>query len=200
MADTVELIKRHTQNLDEYMNKNGKYSFHRFADGSIHYKAPIFNDISKIKDECPIPIEPVEELEELKKIHKINDIVVTINDFVTFEGLDAILGETSIRFYGTSAEIKYTGIHSLNVDYNHDLKAILKMIAKGHFGWIVYIMGHRVNIKYLNIMEKGVSFPVVDKNGEFITTYFSYESIDSIKYEDGCYIIGGRKNDSNNFK
>ena len=141
MADTIELIKRHTQELDEYMNKNGKYSFHRFSDGSIHYKAPIFNDISRIEDTCPVPIEPVKELEELKKITETNDVLVTINDLVTFEGCDAILGETSIEFYGIGAEIKYTGIHSLIIDFNHDLKELLQKIKKGYFGDTVFING-----------------------------------------------------------
>lgn len=141
MTDTIELIKRHTQELDEYMNKNGKYSFHRFSDGSIHHKASIFNDISRIEDTCPVPIEPVKELEELKKITETNDVLVTINDLITFEGCDAILGETSIEFYGIGAEIKYTGIHSLIIDFNHDLKKLLQKIKKGYFGGTVFING-----------------------------------------------------------
>lgn len=153
MSDTIELIKRHTQELDEYMNKNGKYSFHRFSDDSIHYKAPIFNDISRIEYTCPTPIEPVKELEELKKITKINDVLVTINDLVTFEGCDAILGETSIEFYGIGAEIKYTGIHSLIIDFNHDLKKLLQKIKKGYFGDTVFINGVETNIQDFVLLQ-----------------------------------------------
>lgn len=188
MTDTIELIKRHTQELDEYMKKNGKYSFHRFSDGSIRYKASVFNDISRIEDACPVPIEPVKELEELKKITKINDVLVTINDFVAFEGRNAILGETSIKFYGISAEIKYTGIHSLKVDYDHDLKKIIQSVKDGNFGGLVNIEGHWIDTDYLDIMEKGVTFPVVVKKGKFMTAYFSYDSIDTIRDEDGFYI------------
>lgn len=153
MADTIELIKRHTQELDEYMNKNGKYSFHRFSDGSIHYKASIFNDISRIEDTCLVPIAPVKELEELKKITETNDVLVTINDLVTFEGCDAILGETSIEFYGIGAEIKYTGIHSLIIDFNHDLKKLLQKIKKGYFGGTVFINGIEMDIHDFVLLE-----------------------------------------------
>lgn len=156
MADTIELIKRHTQELDEYMKKNGKYSFHRFSDGSIHYNASVFNDKSRIEDEYLIPIEPVEELEELEKITKINDTLVTINDFVTFEGWDAILGETGIGFYGLSVEIEYTGIYSLNVDCYHDLKILIMKIKRGYFGKIVLINEVRINVQDLKAEKNGI--------------------------------------------
>lgn len=198
MADTIELIKRHTRELDEYMKKNGKYSFHRFSDGSIHYKAPVFNDMSRIEYTCPVPIEPVKELEKLEEITKINDVLVTINDFVTFEGWDAMLGETGIEFYGLSIEIKYTGIHSLKVDYNHDLKKIIQSVKDGNFGGLVNIEGHWIDTDYLDIMEKGVTFPVAVKKGIFMTAYFSYDSIDTIRDEDGSYIYRRKQNGSNN--
>lgn len=188
MPDTIESIKRHTREFDEYMNKNGKYGFHRFSDGAIRYNAQIFNGASRIEDIHIIPIEPVKELEELKKITKTNDALVTINDFVTFEGCDAILGETSIEFYGIGLEIKYTGIHSLKVDCDHDLKKIIRSVKDGNFGWLVNIEGHWVNTDYLDIMEKGVTFPVVDKKGTSMTAYFSYDSIDTIRDEDGFHI------------
>ena len=86
MSDTIELIKRHTREFDEYMNKNGKYGFHRFSDGSIRYNAPAYNCASRIEDTHITPIEPVKELEELKKITETNDVLVKINDFITFEG------------------------------------------------------------------------------------------------------------------
>lgn len=179
MADTIELIKRHTQELDEYMNKNGKYSFHRFSDGSIHYKALIFNDISRIEDTHIIPIEPVKELEELKKITKTNDVLVTINDFVAFEGWDAILGETSIEFYGIGAEIKYTGIHSLIIDFNHDLKKLLQKIKKGYFGGTVFINGIEMSIHDFVLLE---SYLMYFSGGGSHThgTYVKYDDINII--------------------
>lgn len=141
MSDTIELIKRHTREFDEYMNKNGKYGFHRFSDGSIRYNDSIYNGTSRIEDTHIMPIEPVRELEELKKITETNDVLVTINDLVTFEGCDAILGETSIEFYGIGAEIKYTGIRSLIIEFNHDMKELLHKIKKGYFGGTVFING-----------------------------------------------------------
>lgn len=179
MADTIELIKRHTQELDEYMNKNGKYSFHRFSDGSIHYKAPIFNDISRIEDTCPVPIEPVKELEELKKITETNDVLVTINDFVTFEGCDAILGETSIEFYGIGAEIKYTGIHSLTIDFNHDLKKLLQKIKKGYFGGTVFINGIEMGIHDFVLLESYLMYFSGDGSHTY-GTYVKYGDINII--------------------
>lgn len=188
MSDTIELIKRHTREFNECMNKNGKYSFHRLSDGSIHYKVPIFNDISRIEYTCPTPIAPVKELEPLIKATMFKDAVVTINEFVEFEGRNAILGETGIMFYGSGVEIKYTGIHSLKVDYDHDLKKIIQSVKDGNFGGLVNIEGHWIDSDYLDIMEKGVTFPVVDKKGIFMTAYFSYDSIDTIRDEDGFYI------------
>lgn len=171
------------------MNRNGEWSFHKFSDGSIRYTDSIFNTEPITGYDDALPLQPVRELEELKKAVGVSDALVTINDFVKFDGSKVILADTEIRFYGVGVAVEYTGIRSLDVDYNHDLKAILKIIVKGHFGSVVYIEGHLVNIKYLNIMEKGVSFPVI-KRGKFITVYFSYESIDSIRDEEGRYIYG----------
>lgn len=179
MADTIELIKRHTQELDEYMNKNGKYSFHRFSDGSIHYKAPIFNDISRIEYACPTPIEPVKELEELKKITENNDALVTINDFVTFEGCDAILGETSIEFYGIVAEVKYTGIHSLIITFNHDLKELLQKIKKGYFGDTVFINGVETGIHDFVLLESYLVYSPCN-NSHAHGKYVRYDDINII--------------------
>lgn len=179
MADTIELIKRHTQELDEYMNKNGKYSFHRFSDGSIHYKASIFNDISRIGDTCSVPIAPVKELEELKKITETNDVLVTINDLVTFEGCDAILGETSIEFYGIGAEIKYTGIHSLTIDFNHDLKKLLQKIKKGYFGGTVFINGIEMCIHDFVLLESYLMYFSGDGSNTH-GTYVKYGDINII--------------------
>lgn len=179
MADTIELIKRHTREFDEYMNKNGKYGFHRFSDGSIRYNAPIYNGASRIEDTHIIPIEPVKELEELKKIAETNDVLVTINDFVTFEGCDAILGETSIEFYGIGAEIKYTGIHSLIIDFNHDLKELLQKIKKGYFGDTVFINGIEMNIHDFVLLK---SYLMYFSGGGSHThgTYVEYDDINII--------------------
>ena len=196
MTKTIELIKKHNQEIEEYMNRNGEWSFHKFSDGAIRYIDSIFNTEPITVYDDVLPLQPVRELEELKKAVEVSDALVTINDFVKFDGSKVILGDTEIRFYGVGVAVEYMGIRSLDVDYNHDLKAILKMIVKGHFGRVVYIEGNLVDIKYLVIMEKGVSFPVI-KRGKFITVYFSYGSIDSIKDEEGCYIYGGRQNDSN---
>lgn len=182
MADTIELIKRHTREFDEYMNKNGKYAFHRFSDGSIRYNAPIFNDASRIEDTHIIPIEPVKELEELKKITKINDVLVTINDFVIFEGQDAMLCETGIKFYGLSIEIKYTGIHSLIIDFNHDLKELFQKIENGYFGESVYINGFERDIRFLRAEKNGICFSILHENRD---KYIEYDDVYLISDKQG---------------
>lgn len=180
MADTIELIKKHTQELKEYMNKNGEYSFHRFSDGSIRYNAPIFNGTSRIEDIHIIPIEPVEELEELKKITKINDALVIINDFVTFEGWDVILGETSILFYGLSTEIKYTGIHSLIIDFNHDLKKLFLKIKNGYFGDTAFINGVKISTHDLVLLEQELMYFSSDNDFHTHGVYIKYDDINMI--------------------
>ena len=189
MVDTIELIKKHTQELEEYMNKNGKYSFHRFSDGSILYNVPIFNGASRIEDIHIIPIEPVEELEELKKITKNNDVLVTINDFVTFEGWDAVLGETGIEFYGRSVEIKYTGIHSLIIDLNHDLKELFQTIKKGYFGDTVFINGVRINTCDLVLLEQEFMYFPCDNEPHTHGVYIKYSDVESIVDIAGYYIF-----------
>lgn len=172
MSDTIELIKRHTREFD-------KYSFHRFSDGSIHYKAPIFNDMTRIVDTCQTPIESVKELEELKKITKTNDVLVIINDFVVFEGQDAILGETGIEFYGNSIEIKYTGIHSLIIDLNHDLKELLQKIKKGYFGDTVFINGVETSIHDFVLLESYLVYSPCDDSHAH-GKYVGYDDINII--------------------
>lgn len=179
MADTIELIKRHTREFDEYMKKNGKYGFHRFSDGSIRYNAPIFNGASRIEDIHITPIEPVKELEELKKITETNDVLVTINDLIAFEGCDAILGETSIEFYGIGAEIKYTGIHSLIIDFNHDLKKLLQKIKKGYFGDTVFINGIEMGIHDFVLSESYLVYFSGDGSHTH-RTYVKYDDINII--------------------
>lgn len=179
MSDTIELIKRHTREFDEYMNKNGKYGFHRFSDGFIRYIAPIYNGASRIEDTHIIPIEPVKELEELKKITKTNDVLVTINDFVTFEGWDAILGETGIEFYGISAEIKYTGIHSLIIDFNYNLKELLQEIKKGYFGDTVFINGAETGVHDFVLLESYLVYSPCD-DSHARGKYVRYDDINII--------------------
>lgn len=190
MKNTIELIKKHTQELEEYMNKNGKYSFHRFSDGSIRYIDSIFNDSSRIED---IPVEPVEELEELEKITKNIDVLVTINDFVTFEGWDAVLGENSIEFYGHSVEIKYTGIHSLIIDFNHDLKELFQTIKKGYFGRTVFINGVKISTHDLVLLEQELMCFPGDNEPHTHGVYIKYSDVESIVDIAGYYIFGGSK-------
>lgn len=180
MSDTIELIKKHTREFDEYMNKNGKYGFHKFSDGSIRYNAPIYNGALRIEDTHIIPIEPVKELEELKKITETNDVLVTINDLVTFEGCDAILGETSIEFYGIGAEIKYTGIHSLIIDFNHDLKELFQKIKKGYFGDTVFINGVKISTHDLVLLEQELMYFSGDNDFHTHGVYIKYDDINMI--------------------
>jgi hypothetical protein len=188
MSKTIKLIGKHNQEFEEYMKKNGKWSFHRFSDGSIYYLAPVFNDLTRIVDTCPTPVAPVKELEPLIEATMFKDAVVTINELIEFEGREAILGETCIEFYGFNPIIKYTSIHCLRVDYDHDLKKIIQSVKDGNFGGLVNIEGHWIDTDDLDIMEKGVTFPVVNKKGIFTTAYFSYDSIDTIRDEEGLYI------------
>lgn len=196
MSKTIKLIEKHNQEFEEYMKKNGKWSFHRFLDGSIHYLAPVFNDLTRIVDTCLTPVAPVKELEELKKITKTNDVLVTINDFVTFEGWDAILGETGIEFYGISAEIKYTGVHSLTIDFNHDLKKLFQKIKKGYFGGTVFIDGVKISTRDLVLLEQEFVYFPDDNDLHTHGAYKKYSDVESIVDIAGYYIFwegGGQK-------
>ena len=119
MAKTVDLIKKHTQEYDEYMLKNSEYSFHIFTDGSIYYTKPMFVTRNIVKETDILPLRPVRELEELVKAAMDDGALVTINDHIRFRGRDAILGETEIAFCNSSIRIEYTGISSIYVDFNH---------------------------------------------------------------------------------
>lgn len=187
MSDTIELIKRHTREFDEYMNKNGKYGFHRFSDGSIHYNAQIYNGASRIKDTYITPIEPVKELEELKIITETNDVLVKINDFITFEGWDADLGETGIEFYGRSLEIKYVGIHSLVIVPDHDLKELLQKIKKGYFGDAVFINGIEMRIHDFVLLNSYLVYSSGDGSHAH-GIYVKYGDINIIKDTESRYI------------
>lgn len=193
MMDTIESIKRHTREFKEYMNRNGEWSFHKFSDGSIRYIAPIYNGASRIEDTHITPIEPVKELEELKKITEINDVLVKINDFITFEGRDADLGETGIEFYGRSLEIKYAGIHSLVIVSNYDLKELFQNIKKGYFGKTVFINGLKISIRDLVLLEQEFMYFSGDNDLHTHGKYMKYSEVKTIVDIAGYYIFGGSK-------
>lgn len=199
MADTIELIKRHTQELDEYMLKNGEYSFHRFTDGSVHFMNPAFVTMNAEEPDI-MPLRPVRELEELVNASMNDDALVTINDYIRFRGYDIILDETKILFCNSSISIEYSGIHSLDVDYNHDLKAILKMVAKGNFGATVFINGVRTSIYDLVLLEQELMYFPRDNESHTHMVYIKYSDIELIVDIAGYIIFGGAKNVSNNHK
>lgn len=80
MADTIELIKKHTQEYNEYMLENGKYSFHRFTDGSVRFTKPIFVTRNIVKETGILLLRPVRELEELVKASMDYGALVRITD------------------------------------------------------------------------------------------------------------------------
>ena len=177
MTKTIELIKKHGQEIKEYMNRNGEWSFHKFSDGSIRYTDSIFNTEPITVYDDASPLQPVRELEELKKAVGVRDALVTINDFVKFDGSKVILGKTEIRFYGVGVTVEYTGIHSLNVDYNHDLKAIIHSIKKGNFGEVVFINDISVKVCDIKVYNDGISVQVLD---EYVEKYMTYSNIKTI--------------------
>lgn len=186
MADTIELIKRHTQ---EYMLKNDKYSFHRFTDGSVRFTNPVFVTMNAEETDI-LPLRPVRELEELVNASMNDDALVTINDYIRFSGVDIILDETKILFCNSSISIEYSGIHSLDVDYNHDLKAILKMIAKGNFGDTVFINGVRTSVHDLVLLEQELRYSSRDNELHTHEVYIKYSDVESILDIAGYYIFG----------
>ena len=188
MADTIELIKRHTQELDEYMLKNGEYSFHRFTDGSVHFMNPVFVTMNAEEPDI-MPLRPVRELEELVNASMDDDAFVTINDYITFSGHDIILDESKILFYNSSISIDYSGISSLKVDYNHDLKAILKMVAKGNFGDTVFINGARTSVHDLVLLEQELMYSSCDNEPHTHGVYIKYSDVESIVDIAGYYIF-----------
>lgn len=189
MADTIELIKRHTQELDEYMLKNGEYSFHRFTDGSVHFMNPVFVTMNAEEPDI-MPLRPVRELEELVNASMNDDALVTINDYIRFSGIDIILDETKILFCNSSISIEYSGIHSLDVDYNYDLKAILKMVAKGNFGDTVFINGARTSVHDLVLLEQELMYSSCDNEPHTHGVYIKYSDVESIVDIAGYYIFG----------
>lgn len=192
MKNTIELIKKHTQEYNEYMLKNGKYSFHRFTDGSIHFMNPVFGTMN-VEEPDIMPLRPVRELEELVNASMDDDAFVTINDYIRFRGYDIILDETEILFCNSSISIEYSGIHSLDVDYNHDLKAILKMVAKGNFGDTVFINGARTSVHDLVLLEQELMYFSCDNEPHTHGVYIKYSDVESIVDIAGYYIFGGVK-------
>lgn len=182
------------------MKKNGKWSFHRFLDGSIYYLAPIFNDLTRIVDTCPTPVAPVKELEQLEKATMVEDTLVTINDFVEFYGCDVMLCETAIKVYGADIKIKYSGIHSLTIDFNHDLKKLFQKIKKGHFGGIVFVDGVKISTHDLVLLEQELVYFPDDNELHTHGVYKKYSDVKSIVDIAGYYIFGGSKIDSNNYE
>lgn len=190
MSKTIKLIGKHNQEFEEYMKKNGKWSFHRFSDGSIYYLAPVFNDLTRIVDTCPTPVAPVKELEQLEKATMVEDALVTINNFVEFYGCDVMLCETAIKVYGVDIVIKYSGIHSLTIDFNHDLKKLFQKIKKGHFGGIVFVDGFKISTRDLVLLEQELVYFPDDNELHTHGVYKKYSDVKSIVDIAGYYIFG----------
>lgn len=188
MTKTIELIKKHNQEIKEYMDRNGEWSFHKFSDGSIRYTDSVFNTELITACDDVLPLQPVRGLEELKKAVGVNDALVTINDFVKFDGSKVILGYTEIQFYSVGVTVKYTGIHSLNVDYNHDLKAIIHCIKKGNFGEVVFINDISVKTCDIKVYNDGISVQVLD---EYMEKYITYSNIKTITDTESRLIYWG---------
>ena len=192
MARTIDLIRKHTQEYNEYMLKNGKYSFHRFTDGSVHFMNTVFITMNAEETDI-LPLRPVRELEELVNASMNDDALVTINDYIRFSGIDIILDETKILFCNSSISIEYSGIRSLDVDYNHDLKAILKMVAKGNFGDTVFINGARTSVHDLVLLEQELMYSSCDNEPQTHGVYIKYSEVESIVDIAGYYIFGRDK-------
>lgn len=188
MTRTVDLIKKHTQEYNEYMLKNGEYSFHRFTDGSIHFTKPVFVTRNIAKETDILPFRPVRELEELVKASMDDGALVTINDHIRFRGRDVILGETEIAFCNSSIRIEYTGISSIYVDFNHELRKIMKDIQNGRYGEIVFIDGVKISTHDLALLEQELMyFP--DDNEHTHGIYKKYSDVKSIVDIAGYYIF-----------
>ena len=177
MTRTVDLIKKHTQEYNEYMLKNGKYSFHRFSDGSIHFTKPIFVTRNIVKETDILPLRPVRELEELVEATMNDDTLVIINDYIRFRGYDAILDETGIVFCNSSIRIEYAGINSMYVDYDYELRKIVVDIQNGRYGDTVFINGVETDIHDFVLLESHTHM-----------VYVEYDNIDIITDAEGRYI------------
>lgn len=198
MPRTVDLIKKHTQEYNEYMLKNGEYSFHRFTDGSIHFTKPVFVTRNIAKETGILPLRPVRELEELVKASMDDGALVTINDHIRFRGRDVILGETEIVFCNSSIRIEYTGISSIYVDFNHELRKIMKDIQNGRYGEIVFIDGVKISTHDLALLEQELMYFPDDNDLHTHGICKKYSDVKSIVDIAGYYIFWRLKNDSNN--
>lgn len=198
MSRTIDLIKKHTQEYNEYMLKNGEYSFHRFTDGSIHFTKPIFVTRNIVKETCISPLRPVRELEELVKAAMDDGALVTINDHITFRGRDVMLGETEIAFYNSSIRIEYTGISSIYVDFNHELRKIMEDMQNGRYGDVVFIDGVKIGTNGLVLLGQEFMYFPDDNDLHTHGVYKKYSDVKSIVDITGYYIFWRSKNDSNN--
>lgn len=180
------------------MLKNGEYSFHRFTDGSIHFTKPMFVTRNIAKETGISPLRPVRELEELVKAAMDDGALVTINDHIIFRGRDVILGETEIAFYNSSIRIEYTGISSIYVDFNHELRKIMEDMQNGRYGDVVFIDGVKIGTNGLVLLgQEFVYFPD-DNDLHTHGVYKKYSDVKSIVDITGYYIFWRSKNDSNN--
>jgi hypothetical protein len=198
MTKTVDLIKKHTQEYDEYMLKNSEYSFHIFTDGSIYCTKPMFVTRNIVKETDILPLRPVRELEELVKAAMDYGALVTINDHIRFRGRDVILGETEIAFCNSSIRIEYTGISSIYVDFNHELRKIMKDIQNGRYGDFVFIDGVKISTHDLVPLEQELVYFPDDNDLHTHGVYKKYSDVKSIVDIAGYYIFGGQKNGSSN--
>lgn len=189
MPRTIDLIKKHTQEYNEYMAKNGEYSFHRFTDGSIHFTKPIFVTRNIVKETSILPLRPVRELEELVKAAMDDGALVTINDHIRFRGCDAILGETEIAFCNSSIRIEYTGINSIYVDFNHELEKIMEDIQSGRYGDVVFIDGVKIDTHDLMLLEQEFEYFPDDNDLHTHGVYKKYSDVKSIVDIAGYYIF-----------
>lgn len=200
MPRTIDLIKKHTQEYIEYMLKNGEYSFHRFTDGSIHFTKPIFVTRNIVKETGISPLSPVRELEELVKAAMDDGALVTINDHITFRGRDVILGETEIAFYNSSIRIEYTGISSIYVDFNHELRKIMEDMQNGRYGDVVFIDGVKIGTNGLVLLGQEFVYFSDDNDLHTHGVYKKYSDVKSIVDITGYHIFWRSKNDSNNYE
>ena len=153
-----------------------------------------------MKETDILPLRPVRELEELVKAAMDDGALVTINDHIRFRGRDAILGETEIAFCNSSIRIEYTGISSIYVDFNHELRKIMKDIQNGRYGDVVFIDGVKISTHDLALLEQGLVYFPDDNELHTHGVYKKYSDVISIVDIAGYYIFGGVKNDSNNYE
>lgn len=189
MTKTIDLIKKHTQEYNEYMLKNGDYSFHRFTDGSIHFTKPLFVTKNIVKETDISPLRPVRELEELVKVTMNDGALVTINDYIRFRGRDVILCETEIAFCNCGITIEYTGINSIHVDYNHDLRKIITDIKNGRFGDTVFINGIETGINDFVLLETDSLYFTGNDESCTLKGYVKYDNITRIADSEKCSIF-----------